>query len=697
MTASKFTTTKTTLAPLVTQNLEKVGGFENIVGHCDKTTTDVAALDYLVHCHIFKYICNELGTKNTSQFVSKISKMLTNAFKLYQHSRISTTETFLIYHMVFDMLPLPIADKLFPILNQLSDYFRTDITLFSPQAKQSMLRLCNDLLRRLSSTGSRDIQFSGKVQLFLTRLFPIDEKSALNLPSNFNLDNVTEYITEGETTLPLDEAELKKSKGNRTASGESNEASDRLPSEDGEVGDDSNLTLDMDTTEDEVIPSEKPSPVINPKSESTSNVTYKMYKSIWSLQKYFNNPSLLFVEREWMQFEKYADFVVNLFQDYQVESNASHTSSSGSDKSKQNFPKYLTSEQLCHLQIKDVQFRRQLILQLLIIMHYVRNPPLRGPSVTRSENPKLNNRIAMFVMKMGTSLDQLLNLATRKDFCIQILSHEAGWTMWKDKSCPSIQVPNIDQVKLLPNEESLSRKRKIHETAESLVAENKKIKENEDAPSEFMEFIKNQKYDDIPTPVEFFETFNIDNSIWRYKSLRLLSEKSRLFWQMPPSKHCFKPLKHYLETMRERIKKEVAEWENEEEKKKQEDDLSDNEDDDMENLHDAQPETVQKIEKKDPMTDQVDYADIKKLCLLVGDKWEAFALRTLRLKNRELKSIKSDTEDILSRVNMCVIAWQDMHIEDPAQTTRERLHQALKKTPQFVENIKTPSDWCSAL
>ena len=39
--------------------------------------------------------------------------------------------------------------------------------------------MCNDLLRRLSQ--SKNTVFCGRIQLFLARLFPLSEKSALNL------------------------------------------------------------------------------------------------------------------------------------------------------------------------------------------------------------------------------------------------------------------------------------------------------------------------------------------------------------------------------------------------------------------------------------------------------------------------------------------------------------------------------------
>ena len=48
-----------------------------------------------------------------------------------------------------------------------------------------------ELQKRLSRTQSQTLR--GRVQLFLTRLFPLDEKSSLNLGGAFNTDSALAY------------------------------------------------------------------------------------------------------------------------------------------------------------------------------------------------------------------------------------------------------------------------------------------------------------------------------------------------------------------------------------------------------------------------------------------------------------------------------------------------------------------------
>lgn len=54
-----------------------------------------------------------------------------------------------------------------------------------------ILRICNELLRRASRT--RNTQLCGRIRAFLADVFPIDERSGLNLMGAYNTDNVTRY------------------------------------------------------------------------------------------------------------------------------------------------------------------------------------------------------------------------------------------------------------------------------------------------------------------------------------------------------------------------------------------------------------------------------------------------------------------------------------------------------------------------
>ena len=62
------------------------------------------------------------------------------------------------------------------------------------KSKLWLLRLANSLLKRLSTT--QNSLFCGRISLFLARIFPLSEKSALNLTKKRNVSNTTVYDME---------------------------------------------------------------------------------------------------------------------------------------------------------------------------------------------------------------------------------------------------------------------------------------------------------------------------------------------------------------------------------------------------------------------------------------------------------------------------------------------------------------------
>lgn len=60
--------------------------------------------------------------------------------------------------------------------------------------KFTMLKTCNSLLRKLSK--SYDTEFCGRILLFLATIYPISERSAVNLMGKVNVNNVTFYEDE---------------------------------------------------------------------------------------------------------------------------------------------------------------------------------------------------------------------------------------------------------------------------------------------------------------------------------------------------------------------------------------------------------------------------------------------------------------------------------------------------------------------
>uniref|UniRef100_S4RFN5 Uncharacterized protein n=1 Tax=Petromyzon marinus TaxID=7757 RepID=S4RFN5_PETMA len=85
----------------------------------------------------------------------------------------SASTPFLLLGDLLDGLPLDQCDHIFTFVEQNVGTWKA--STFYSAGKNYLLRMCNDLLRRLSK--SQNTVFCGRIQLFLARLFPLSEKS----------------------------------------------------------------------------------------------------------------------------------------------------------------------------------------------------------------------------------------------------------------------------------------------------------------------------------------------------------------------------------------------------------------------------------------------------------------------------------------------------------------------------------------
>ena len=130
------------------------------------------------------------------------------------------------------------------------------------KSKLILLRMCNEVLRRLSKASNTE--FCGRVLVFLARAFPLSERSAVNVKSLYNTGNSTEF----------EELEAEDGAESKTAA---------------EAGGD--LKLNVDTSSD-------------------SPVDSNFYNTFWSLQKHFADPTTLYQTEAWDEFITASNTVV---------------------------------------------------------------------------------------------------------------------------------------------------------------------------------------------------------------------------------------------------------------------------------------------------------------------------------------------------------------------------------------------------
>uniref|UniRef100_A0A8C2BN65 THO complex 1 n=1 Tax=Cyprinus carpio TaxID=7962 RepID=A0A8C2BN65_CYPCA len=540
----------------------------------------------------------------------------------------SATTPFLLLGDVLDCLPLDQCDKIFSFVEENVSTWKS--STFYSAGKNYLLRMCNDLLRRLSK--SQNTVFCGRIQLFLARLFPLSEKSGLNLQSQFNLDNITVFNkNEQDSTLGLQHTEVKE---------------EGMDVEEGEMGDE-----------------DAPAPCTIP-------IDYNLYRKFWTLQDYFRNPVQCYDKFSWMTFLKFSDETLAVFKSYKLDDMQASKRKLEEMRTAAGdhvyFAKFLTSEKLMDLQLSDSNFRRHILLQYLILFQY-----LKGQVKFKSSSCVLNDDQSLWIEDTTKLVYQLLK-ETPPDgdkfasMVEHILNTEENWNSWKNEGCPSF-------VKERPAETKPIRPSRKRQAPEDFLGKDRnRLLWNLNHDN--MEACKSDSREFMPSLEEFFveaieqadptnmvedEYKVVRNSNYGWRALRLLSRRSPHFFQ--PTNQQFKSLADYLENMVIKLAKELPDLPSEEIKTGEDDD--ENGDNLLKDSNDSPS-----IQSKAVTNSQMDEIAAK-----LGSKWKTVADH-LEMSEKEIRVIESDSEDVELQAKMLLVAWQDR--EGP-QATMESLVTAL--------------------
>uniref|UniRef100_A0A7E4V766 THO complex subunit 1 n=1 Tax=Panagrellus redivivus TaxID=6233 RepID=A0A7E4V766_PANRE len=260
---------------------------------------------------------------------------------------------------------------------------------FFDACKNSILRMCNDLLKRLSKTI--DTQFCGRVNILLSRSLPLNERSGLNLTSQFN-SNDTDF----------DQVEL-------------------IPDEKDE--DEKMEDNEIDATPE--IP-----------------VDFDLYQRFWGLQKYFSDPNVVYSKQSFEEFQTNLNKVLGVFTTYRLDRRRGASSKPTAMEVEELgqpdvfYAKYQTSQKLLHLQFADPQFRRFFFVQCLITTNYLQSDvKFRDHSLTLTDDQ------SKYINEVNDKCYKLLKDTFPRgwhfsEFVKKIISREKVWSTWKNEGCP---------------------------------------------------------------------------------------------------------------------------------------------------------------------------------------------------------------------------------------------------------------------
>lgn len=331
------------------------------------------------------------------------------------------------------------------------------------------LRMQNNLLRRLSK--SLHTVFCGRILCFLSSVFPIAEKSGVNLRGAFNHGNITKFdqFDSSTTLLPTSTEETERDNDLEKTTQEN----------------DSLTKPQVNPTEDTKPPEDS----ARAKASKSAADKREFYTRFWSLQALLSNPPELF--KSWTpdpslptttassstpdptssqpstpNLIKLKDGISKTLEvfgrmtkkELELGSTHHHKPEDQDGLEQFFFPKFLTKSNLLDLEIADPYFRRQVLTQFLIILQYIRgfSPEERAK---RASLPK-SNRISeipyiyqaqdeVWVLKLSGEVWKTLYATPPHGeiFAMtiqQILIRESSWIMWKAGSCASFEKPSLD-------------------------------------------------------------------------------------------------------------------------------------------------------------------------------------------------------------------------------------------------------------
>ncbi|KAF4525684.1 hypothetical protein B566_EDAN010675, partial [Ephemera danica] len=246
--------------------------------------------------HVFrKHLVTLL--ENTKEDISMFESYIEMCIKCCRQDMCSATMPVVLLGDVFDALTLDRCELLFAFVENGVNIWKE--SCFFSACKNNLLRMCN----------------------------------GLNVVSEFNLDNVTQY------------------------------------------GADTDKEFDERTLEEE-----------GSNSDTKIKIDYNLYCKFWALQDFFRNPNQCYHKLQWRIFTSHAGDVLSAFSSFKLEDVPRHSARSKDPSGKQEdidmeqeagaalqqyFAKYLTNQKLLDLQLSDSNFRRYVLLQFLIIFQYL--------------------------------------------------------------------------------------------------------------------------------------------------------------------------------------------------------------------------------------------------------------------------------------------------------------------------------------
>ncbi|KAF2178872.1 nuclear matrix protein [Zopfia rhizophila CBS 207.26] len=292
-----------------------------------------------------------------------------------------------------------------------------------------ILRLCNELLRRLSR--AEDAVFCGRVYIFLFQSFPLGDKSSVNLRGVFHVENETTF---DDYLKP------------------SNQEGDGMQVDTGRTDE---SAKQESKSEEGTIKSTESEQTVEKKAKTLDTDT--LYPIFWSLQNSFSNPIRLFEQKNFKEFQKGLEATLAKFKEVPKviqagDSDGKRTLKRKLDEDYDEFastfnPKYLTSRDLFELELSDLAFQRHILVQALILIDFLfsltekskKKPYYVNAQKALQYSFTLPEQDAEWALGIKNLIANYLQDGPDGKFYYRmvdtVLSRDKNWVTWKMENC----------------------------------------------------------------------------------------------------------------------------------------------------------------------------------------------------------------------------------------------------------------------
>ncbi|KAJ7150385.1 THO complex subunit 1 transcription elongation factor-domain-containing protein [Mycena filopes] len=397
--------------------------------------------EFLLKNAVFDLACTEgkaLKDENTTYY-NQLRDLLDVVLTFTEHEACEQTLPFTVLQDLLETQTIASCSHVFSWIEARAERLTDGLV---PQKGKALilLRTLNDLLRRLSKMGSTTI-FCGRILTFLSGVFPLGERSGVNLRGEYG---PTWEGVKAPTAEPEEDAVMPDAK-------EEEKEADKMQVDD-----------------------EAKKPVLTPEDKKSGG--YKLlvvgqlfktltdfYNTFWSLQLPFSKPPLFAVPNTFDEFKEAVTKVIPVIREATAKERAmmgSRVGGSVSLKRKREpdpeesgpvteyfFAKFLTSPDLLDLEIADTHFRRQFLFQLAILLTHLQTFTKASKAVWASARNRslqmdftLEPAQAEWVQETYTKvMDELKQTAPNgrafAETVSAILEREKNWVKWKNELC----------------------------------------------------------------------------------------------------------------------------------------------------------------------------------------------------------------------------------------------------------------------